>query len=134
MSLNFYMKTVMNKRLLISESHNDSNRCTPCSGKPDQHYMYAFHAIPRTYGIRFLRVVLVCGNLSRVIDRVEQGHCSREKGSLIQSTARQLADLWVCTRFLSRANFKAVGAKSSICRRQTIRLTGPISPTCDRYV
>jgi hypothetical protein len=23
--------------VLISESHNDLNRCTPCRGKPDQH-------------------------------------------------------------------------------------------------
>jgi hypothetical protein len=30
-----------NKRLLISESHGDSNRCTSCRGKPDQHDMYA---------------------------------------------------------------------------------------------
>jgi hypothetical protein len=31
----------MNKRLLISESRGDSNRCTPCRGKPDQHDTYA---------------------------------------------------------------------------------------------
>jgi hypothetical protein len=29
---------------------------------------------------------------------------------------------------------EAVGAKPSIYRRQAIRLTGPISPACDRYV
>jgi hypothetical protein len=29
--------TVTNKRLLISESHSDSNRCTPCRENPDQH-------------------------------------------------------------------------------------------------
>jgi hypothetical protein len=29
--------TATNKRLLISESRGDSNRCTPCRGKPDQH-------------------------------------------------------------------------------------------------
>jgi hypothetical protein len=37
-----------NKRLLISESHGDSNRCTHCRGKSDQHDMYAFHASPCT--------------------------------------------------------------------------------------
>jgi hypothetical protein len=42
-----------NKQLLISESHGDSNRCTPCSGKPDQHATYAFHASP-TYARRML--------------------------------------------------------------------------------
>jgi hypothetical protein len=29
-----------NKRLLISESHDDLNRCTPCRGKPNQHDAY----------------------------------------------------------------------------------------------
>jgi hypothetical protein len=29
--------TTTNKWLLISESRNDSNRCTPCRGKPEQH-------------------------------------------------------------------------------------------------
>jgi hypothetical protein len=29
--------TAINKWLLISKSHDDSNRCTPCKGKPDQH-------------------------------------------------------------------------------------------------
>jgi hypothetical protein len=59
-----------NKRLLISKSRGDSNRCTPCRGKPDQHDTYAFHASPRTLGIRFLRAVPVRDNLSRVTDRV----------------------------------------------------------------
>jgi hypothetical protein len=59
-----------NKRLLISESRGDSNRCTPCRGKPDQHDMYASHASPRTLGARFLRAVPIYGNLLRVTDRV----------------------------------------------------------------
>jgi hypothetical protein len=46
--------TTINKRLLISESHGDSNRCTPCRGKPDQHAMYSSHATPRTPSVRFL--------------------------------------------------------------------------------
>jgi hypothetical protein len=37
-----------NKRLLISESRGDSNRCTPCRGKLDKHDTYASHASPRT--------------------------------------------------------------------------------------
>jgi hypothetical protein len=59
-----------NKRLLISESRGDSNRCTPCREKPDQHDTYAFHASPRTPGIRFLRAVSIRANLLRVTDRV----------------------------------------------------------------
>jgi hypothetical protein len=93
-----------NKQLLITESHGDSNRCTPCRGKPDQHVTYVSHTSPRTLGVRFLWVVPVRDNLSRVIDRVEQAHCSREKGLLTQSTVRRLTDLQVRTQLLSRAN------------------------------
>jgi hypothetical protein len=62
--------TTTNKRLLISESHGDSNRCTPYRGKPDQHDTYAFHASPRTPGVRFLWAVPVRGNFLWVTDRV----------------------------------------------------------------
>jgi hypothetical protein len=60
-----YVMSVTNKRLLISESRGDSNRCTPCRGKPDQHDTYASHASPHTPGVRFLRAVPVRGNLLR---------------------------------------------------------------------
>jgi hypothetical protein len=85
--------TVTNKRLLISESRGDSNRCTPCRGKPDQHATYASHASPRTPGVRLLRAVPVRGNLSWVIDKVEQAHCSREEG-LLASLLSQPMKQW----------------------------------------
>jgi hypothetical protein len=131
MQLNSYVKTVTNKRLLISEIHGDSNRCTPYRGKSDQHDTYASHASPRMPGIRVLWVVPVRGNFSRVIDKVEQGHCSREKGLPTQSTSRRLIDPHVRTQFLSRANLEPVGARPSIYRQQATRLTGFISPACD---
>jgi hypothetical protein len=53
-----------NKRLLISESRGDSNRCTPCRGKPDKHATYASLSSPHTPNVRFLRVVPICDNLS----------------------------------------------------------------------
>jgi hypothetical protein len=56
--------TAINKRLLISESRGDSNRCTPCRGKPEQHAKYASHSSPRTPGIHFLWVVPIRDNLS----------------------------------------------------------------------
>jgi hypothetical protein len=59
-----------NKRLLISESHDDSNRCTPGRGKPDQYDTYVSHASPRMPGVCFLRVVPICDNFSRVTGRV----------------------------------------------------------------
>jgi hypothetical protein len=67
--VNYYLIAAMNKQLLRSESHGDSNRCTPYRGKSDQHDMYASHVSPRMSSIRFLRAVPICGNLSRVVDR-----------------------------------------------------------------
>jgi hypothetical protein len=58
------VKTATNKRLLISESCSDLNRCTPCRGKPDQHATYASHSNPRTPSVRFLWAFLICDNLS----------------------------------------------------------------------
>jgi hypothetical protein len=104
MQLISYMKTDTNKRLHISKSHGDSNRCTPCMEKPDQHDTHASHANLRTSGVHFLRVVPIHGNISWVTNRVGQSHCSREKGLLIQSTAYRLTDLRVRIQFLSRAN------------------------------
>jgi hypothetical protein len=75
------VKTATNKRLLISESHDNSNRCTPYRGKPDQHDTYASHTSPRTSGKRFLRAVPVHENRSRVVDRFEQIHCPNKEGS-----------------------------------------------------
>jgi hypothetical protein len=103
-------------------------------GKPHQHDTYASHASPRMLGVRFPRIVPMHGNLSQVINRVEQGHCSWEKELLTQSTARRLTDPWVHTQFLSQANLEVVGPKPSICRRQATRITGPISPAWDWYI
>jgi hypothetical protein len=64
------------KRLLISESRDDSNRCTHCMEKFNQHDMYASHVSPHMPGVRFLRAVPVCGNISRVTDKVGQSHFS----------------------------------------------------------
>jgi hypothetical protein len=94
----------MNEWLLISESRGNKNRCTPYRGKPDQHDTYASHASPRMPGLGFLQADPIRGNLSRVTDKVEQSHCSQEKGLLTQSTAHRLTDLWIRRQFLSRAN------------------------------
>jgi hypothetical protein len=104
MPLISYVKIVMNKRLLISESHDDLNRYTPCRGKPDQHDTYFSYASPRTPGLCFLRTVPVRGNLLRVINKVGQSHCSQEKGLPTQSIARRLTDPRVRIQFLSQAN------------------------------
>jgi hypothetical protein len=128
------MNTATNKRLLISESHGDSNRCTPCRGKPDQHVTYASHASPRTPGIRFLRVVPVRGNISRVIDKVEQAHCSQEEGLPTQSTVHHWPIRGSVPSFSPEPTNEVVEAKSSIYQWLTTRLTGSITPVCDQYV
>jgi hypothetical protein len=61
---------VTNNRLLISESHDNLNRCIPYRGKPNQHDMYAFHASPHTHDVRFLRAVPVHDNLSQATNSV----------------------------------------------------------------
>jgi hypothetical protein len=61
-----------NKRLLISESRGDSNRYTPCKGKPKQHATYASHSSPHMPGVCFLRAVSVCDNLSLAPTKLKQ--------------------------------------------------------------
>jgi hypothetical protein len=99
-----YVKTATNKRLLISESRSDSNWCTHYRGKFDQHDTHASHPNPCTPGVRFLWAIPVRGNLSRIINRVRQSHCSWEKGLPAQPTARRLTDPWVRTQFLFWTN------------------------------
>jgi hypothetical protein len=82
--------TATNKRLLISESRGDSNRCTPCRGKSEQHAMYASHFSPRTSGIRFLWAVPIRDNLSLAPTKSKQApttgrslHNQRQTGPVI---------------------------------------------------
>jgi hypothetical protein len=119
------MKIVTNKRLLISESRDDSNRCTPCKGKPDQYATYASHTSPCMHGVRFLWAVPVHGNLSWVINRVGQSHCSREKGLPTQSTTRRLTDPRVRTQFVSRANQWSSGESHTSINNRLLGLPGP---------
>jgi hypothetical protein len=114
----------MNKRLLISESRGDSNRCTPYRGKPDQHDMHTSHTSPRTPSVRFLRAVPVRGNLPRATDRVGRSHCSREKGLPTQSPARRLTDQRVHTQFLSRANQWSSGESQTSINSRLLGLPG----------
>jgi hypothetical protein len=126
--------TTTNKQLLISESHGDSNRCTHCRGKPDQHATYTSYASPRTPDVHFLWAIPVCRNLLWVIDRVEQAHCSWEEGLPTQFTAHRWPIHESVPSFSSEPANEAVGAKPSIYQRLATRLTEPISPVCDLYI
>jgi hypothetical protein len=103
-------------------------------GKPNQHNTYASHASPCTPGVRFLLAVSVRGHLSRVIDRVEQDHCSREEGLLTQSAARRWPIHGSVPIFSPELANEVVGAKPSIYQWPATRFTGHISPVCDGYV
>jgi hypothetical protein len=126
--------TVTNKRLLISESHGDSNKCIPCRGKPNQHATH-FPCSVRVWSktMRISRGPHIA-TFRTVVNRFERVHCPREEGLLTQSTARRLTDPWVRTQLLSHNSQWSSGKKSSFCWRMTTSLTGPISPACDRYV
>jgi hypothetical protein len=77
--------TVTNKRLLISESHDNSNRCTPCRENPTN-TSHAFHAQSKT--IRGPHIATFCES-STALDRVTT---PEKKGLPTQSTTRRLTD------------------------------------------
>jgi hypothetical protein len=126
--------TATNKRLLISESRGDSNRCTPCRGKPDQHAT----RFPRLVCVWSMTIRISCGphiaTFHIVINRFEQIHCTREEGLPTQSTTRRPTDPQVRTQLLSHNSQWSSRDKSSFCWQPTTRLIGRISPACDRYV
>jgi hypothetical protein len=124
--------TTTNKQLLISESHNDLNRCTPCRGKPDQHATYASHSSPRMSGVHFLRAVPVRDNLSLAPMKLKQTLHPEE----VLATKDRLAQpsSWVAS-FLLPCDNPGVGERGfSPMVTQLHHLTGPISPACDWYV
>jgi hypothetical protein len=126
--------TAINKRLLISESRGDSNRCTPCRGKLDQHAT----RFPRSVHVWSMTIRISRGpymaTFHTIINRFEQIHCTWEEGLPTQSIAHQPSDPQVRTQLLSHNSEWSSGEKSSFCWQPTTRLTGPISPACDRYI
>jgi hypothetical protein len=126
--------TITNKRLLISESHGDSNRCTPCKEKPDQHDTYASHTSPHTPGVRFLWVVPVHGNLSRDANRFGQISVLPKKWApnTIHSTPADRSMGPYPASLLSQTMKQ--GGKPSSWWWSTTRFIIPISPACDWYV
>jgi hypothetical protein len=124
---------VTNKRLLISESHDDLNWCTPCRGKPDQYDTYASHASPHTPAYAF------CGRFPYVATFHESstgldGCTAPEKKCSRLHLSARLSGPWDPPQFLFQHSHWSSALKPSTYRRQTTRLTGPISPVCDRYV
>jgi hypothetical protein len=126
------VKTDTNKRLLISESHGDSNRCTPYRGKPDQHATYASHSSPRTPDICFLRAVPVCDNLS--LAPTKSKHAPTPGGSLGNQRQTARPSSWV-TSFVLPCDSPEVGERGfDPMVTQLHQFAGPISPAYIRYV
>jgi hypothetical protein len=124
--------TATNKRLLISESHGDSNRCTLCRGKPDQHVTYAPHSSPCTSVVCFLRAVLIRDNLSLVPWSQNKPLHPEE----VLTTKDRLLQLlsWVASFFLP-CNSPGVGERGfDLMVTQLHQPTVPISPACDRSI
>jgi hypothetical protein len=80
MTLISYMKTATNKQLFISDSHDDSNRCTSCRGKLDQHDMYASHVSLHTPDVCFLQQFSYVSTFHELSTDLDKSHCFREKG------------------------------------------------------
>jgi hypothetical protein len=114
MPLISYMKTATNKRLIISESHDNSNRCTSCRGKPDQHDTYASYRRP-SYVASFHE----SSTELHIVTTPDK------KGLPTQSTARRLTDPWVHTQFLSRANQWSSGESQISIDSRLLGLPGP---------
>jgi hypothetical protein len=128
-----YVRTATNKRLLISESRSDSNRCTPYRGKLDTHNTYAFRTSPRTALIHFRRAVPIRDNLSCWPNRIRQINCSREK---VLSTPLLSSVKWpmgpASVSLPNRTN-EAVHLAKHLLRNRLHRFIGLISPACDQY-
>jgi hypothetical protein len=122
--------TTTNKRLLISESRGDLNRCTPCREKPDQRDTYASHTSPRT--------------LPTVSPRTWQPFMSRQQSwtesLLLRKKAPNTIDSTPADRSVGPYLVSLPSQpmkqwrKPHIYQQQATRLTGHISSAYDWYV
>jgi hypothetical protein len=120
-----------NKRLLIFKSCNDSNRCTLCRGKLDQHatrFSRSVHVWSRT--IHISRCPHIATLRETLID-LAGSHCSWEKDSRHnpQHTGWPTRG---SVPILSRANQWSSRRKPNSCRWPTTRLTGPINTSMNK--
>jgi hypothetical protein len=124
--------TATNKRLLIFESRGNSNRCTPCREKPDQHATYAFYSSTRTSSVCFLWAVPYVTTF-HWLPRSRNRPLHPEE---VLPTEDRLArpSSWVAS-FLLPCDSPGVGERGfDPMVTQLHQFTGPISPACDRYI
>jgi hypothetical protein len=112
--------TATNKRLLISESRDDLNRCTPYRRKSDQHAT-RFPCLVRVW---FKTIHISRGphipTFCTVINRFKHIYYCREEGLPTQPPAR-LSDPRVRTQLLSQTNHWNSGENPSFCWHPTTR-------------
>jgi hypothetical protein len=118
------VKTTTNKYLLISESRDNSNRCTPCREKSDQHAT-RFPCSVRVWSmtIRISRGPHIA-TFHTIVNRFEQIHCTQEEGLPTQSTARRSSDPRVCTQLLSHNRQRAVEKSQAPVDNRLLGLPG----------
>jgi hypothetical protein len=115
--------------ILIYDSHDDSNWCTPYRGKPDE------HATHFRCPVRVWPSTICLSHGPRIttfhvtVNRFEQIHWPQE-GLLTQSTARQP---WVRTQLLSQQPMKHL-AKVKLLLTIGYYACWTHIPACDRYV
>jgi hypothetical protein len=122
-----------NKRLLIFESRGDLNRCTPCRGDlTNTTYMLPMpvHVRPAYASCGWSPYVATFHESSTGLD----GCTALEKNWSWLHLSARLSGSRDLPQFLSQHSHRSSALKPSTCRWPTTRLTGPISPTCDRYV
>jgi hypothetical protein len=123
------VKTVTNKRLLISESRGDSNWCTPYREKPDQNTT----RFPRSVCVWSKTIRISRGphieTLHEMPTDLDRSHCSRHNPQHVDWLI-----LGSIPSFSPEPTNEAGGRKPSSCQWPTTRLTEPISPACDQCI
>jgi hypothetical protein len=122
---------ITKKWLLISESRDDSNRCTPYRGKPDQH---ATH-FPCSIRVWSWTIHLPWSAWATFRQSPRGWNMPLHKKKLLATKDRlSQPSSWVASFFLP-CDSPRVGRRGfGPVITQLHQLTGVITPTCDRYV
>jgi hypothetical protein len=121
----------MNKRLLIFENHGDSNRCTPCRGKIDQHATYFSRLIHV-----WCQTIYLPWSTYATFHRSPQGwNRSLHPEEVLVTKDRLARPLpWVTSFFLPHDSLRVGERGFGQMVTQLHQLTGSITPACDQYV
>jgi hypothetical protein len=116
--------TARNKQY-SSESHGDSNRCTPCRGKFNQHATHFPHSVHVWLSTICISRGLCIATFCVVVNGFEQIHCPREEGLPTQFTARRLLIRRSIPSFSPTITNKAVGKSQASVDNRLLGLLRP---------